>query len=91
MYWYGTCLEKGILGELYILPGAQYISAVLLPAALTLHVWATETLGKVGTSSVLQTENLIWCIYTLCSRLAEVRRVWRVTMFCLTCRLMIAW
>lgn len=71
MYWYGTCLEKGILGELYILPGAQYISAVLLPAALTLHVWATETLGKVGTSSLLQTEKLIWCIYTL---LAEVSK-----------------
>ena len=45
--WYGACVKQGALVDLYTLPGVQYLAALLLPTALALHVWATETLGKV--------------------------------------------
>ena len=56
--WYGTCFQKGSLSDLYTLRGVHYLSAVLLPAALALHVWATETLGKVGTIKLSQIKKL---------------------------------
>ena len=69
MLWYGDCVQKGALAELYSLPGMQYISALLLPAALALHVWATETLGKVGVCKVLhhklKQHNKVFHIYVL--------------------------
>lgn len=42
------CKHKGSFAELFRLPVLRYLPALLLPAALALHVWATETLGKVG-------------------------------------------
>ncbi|KAL3130590.1 hypothetical protein ABBQ38_008395 [Trebouxia sp. C0009 RCD-2024] len=40
------CKHKGSFAELFRLPVLRYLPALLLPAALALHVWATETLGK---------------------------------------------
>lgn len=47
------CIHEGSFADLYTLPGVQYLPALLLPAALALHVWATETLGKVGSQQTV--------------------------------------
>jgi len=47
LHWYGTCFKQGVLHRIFCRPVIQCLSAVLLCGALALHIWATETLGKV--------------------------------------------
>ena len=49
--WFGTCFRKigrdPILDSTFSSPAVQYVSVLLLTAAIALHTWATQTLGKV--------------------------------------------
>ncbi len=47
LHWYGTCFKQVALHRVLCRPVIQCLSVVLLCGALALHIWATETLGKV--------------------------------------------